>query len=141
MCPSGAAFSSRRTLEGRGDSVGCGDTGQIATVRIHPRNPSLIHVASIGNPFAANKDRGVFRTIDGGKTWSNVLHVSMNPGAADVELHPDHPDVIFATIWHGFRKPWTIISGSPDGGIYKPNACISVVVKRAAHTSLNTPRR
>jgi len=120
MCPSGAGVFKSTDAGRPWRFSGLRDTGQIATVRIHPTNPSLIHVAAIGNPFEANKDRGVFRTIDGGKTWSNVLHVSMNPGAADVELHPDHPDVIFATIWHGFRKPWTIISGSPDGGIYKP---------------------
>src|SRR3954452_11717960 len=120
MCPSGAGVFKSTDAGRPWRFSGLRDTGQIATVRIHPTNPSLIHVAAIGNPFEANKDRGVFRTIDGGKTWSNVLHVSMNPGAADVEFHPDHPDVIFATIWHGFRKPWTIISGSPDGGIYKP---------------------
>src|SRR5438309_648674 len=58
-------------------------------------------------------------STDGGKTWSNVLHISDELGAADIELQPGHPDVIFATIWHGLRKPWTIISGSTDGGIYK----------------------
>src|SRR4051794_17973910 len=99
--------------------TGLRDAGQIATVRIHPTNPDIVYVASIGNPFAANKDRGVFRTSDGGKTWTNVLHVSDELGAADIELQPGHPEVMFACIWHGLRKPWTIISGSPDGGIYK----------------------
>src|SRR3954447_19073990 len=99
--------------------TGLRHAGQIATVRIHPTNPDIVYVASIGNPFAANKDRGVFRTSDGGKTWTNVLHVSDELGAADIELQPGHPNVIFATIWHGLRKPWTIISGSTDGGIHK----------------------
>lgn len=98
---------------------GLRDTGQIATVRVHPSNPDLVYVASIGNPFAPNKDRGVFRSTDGGKHWSNVLYVSDDLGAADIELQPGHPEVIFATVWHGLRKPWTIISGSRDGGIYK----------------------
>src|SRR5947209_18039703 len=98
---------------------GLRDTGQIATIRVHPTNPNLVYVAAIGNPFAANKDRGVFRSADGGKTWSNVLHISDESGAADLELQPGHPEVIFATVWHGLRKPWTIISGSLDGGIYK----------------------
>lgn len=98
---------------------GLRDAGQIGTIRIHPANPDIVYVASIGNPFAPNKDRGVFRTTDGGKTWSNILHVSDELGAADLELQPGHPEVIFATIWHGLRKPWTIISGSTDGGIYK----------------------
>src|SRR3954453_11197763 len=98
---------------------GLRDAGQIATIRIHPANPDLVYVASIGNPFAANKDRGVFRTSDGGKTWTNVLHVSDELGAAAIELQPGHPEVMFACIWHGLRKAWTVISGSPDGGIYK----------------------
>ncbi len=99
--------------------AGLRETGQIATIRIHPTNPDTVYVASTGNPFKANKERGVFKSIDGGKTWKNVLHVSDDLGAADVELQPGHPDVVFACIWHGLRKPWTIISGSMDGGIYR----------------------
>jgi photosystem II stability/assembly factor-like uncharacterized protein len=98
---------------------GLRDVGQIATVRIHPTNPDIVYVAAIGNPFAPNKDRGVFRTTDGGKTWKNVLYVSDSVGAADLELQPGNPDVLFACMWHGERKPWTIISGSHDGAIYK----------------------
>ena len=98
---------------------GLRDTGQIATVRIHPFDPNTVYVASTGNPFVPNKDRGVFRTTDGGKTWKNVLHLSDDLGAADLEMQPGHPDVIFACLWHGQRKPWTIISGANEGGIYK----------------------
>jgi len=99
--------------------IGLRDVGQIATVRIHPANPDVVYVAVTGNPFVPNKERGVYRTRDGGKTWTNVLHPSDQLGAADLELQPAHPEVIVASIWHGQRKPWTIISGSRDGGIYK----------------------
>ncbi len=99
--------------------AGLRDVGQIATVRIHPSNPDIVYVAALGNPFIANKDRGVFRTNDGGKTWKKVLYISDQLGAADLELQPGNPNVVFACIWHGERKPWTIISGSRDGGIYK----------------------
>src|SRR5947199_5889177 len=78
---------------------GLRDTGQIATVRIHPSDPNTVYLASTGNPFAANKDRGVFRTTDGGKTWQNILHISEDLGAADIELQPGHPEVIFACVW------------------------------------------
>ncbi len=99
--------------------VGLRDAGQIATVRIHPNDPETVYVAALGNPFVPNKERGVFRTTDGGKTWKNVLHLSDELGAADVELQPGNPKVIFACLWHGQRKPWTIVSGSRDGGIFK----------------------
>lgn len=99
--------------------TGLNDVGQIATVRIHPTNPDIAFVAALGNPFVPNKERGVYRTLDGGKTWNNVLFVSGTAGAADLELQPGKPSVIFASMWHGQRKPWTIISGAHEGGIYK----------------------
>ncbi len=99
--------------------AGLRDVGQIATVRVHPVNPEIVYVAAVGNPFAPNKERGVYRTTDGGKTWKNVLFISDSVGTADLELQPGNPNVIFACMWHGERRPWTIISGSLDGGIYK----------------------
>ena len=99
--------------------AGLRDAGQIATVRVHPTNPNMVYVASTGNPFIATKERGVYRSADGGKTWKQVLFVSDTCGAADLELQPGNPNVIFAAMWHGQRKPWTIISGAREGGIYK----------------------
>jgi len=99
--------------------MGLRDTGQISTVRVNPTNPDLVYVAALGNPFVPNPDRGVFRSKDGGKTWQKVLYLSDDLGAADLELQPGNPNVIFACMWHGQRKPWTIISGALEGGIYK----------------------
>ncbi len=99
--------------------AGLRDVGQIATIRIHPSRPDTVYVAVTGNPFVPNRERGVYRSTDGGKTWKNVLFVSDSLGAADLELQPGNPDVIFACMWHGQRKPWTIISGAREGGIYK----------------------
>ncbi|MEA3247615.1 MAG: hypothetical protein U9Q74_15790, partial [Gemmatimonadota bacterium] len=99
--------------------TGLRDVGQIATVRVHPSNPDRVYVAALGNPFVPNVDRGVFRSTDGGRSWSKVLYVSDSTGAADLELQPGNPDVVFASMWHGQRKPWTIISGAMEGGIYK----------------------
>ncbi|HYM22777.1 MAG TPA: hypothetical protein VEU08_06205, partial [Vicinamibacterales bacterium] len=99
--------------------IGLRDVGQIATVRVHPSNPDIVYVAALGNPFVPNKERGVYRSSDGGKTWKNVLFVSDSCGAADLELQPGNPQVIFASMWHGQRKPWTIVSGAREGGIYK----------------------
>lgn len=99
--------------------IGLRDAGQLGTVRVHPSNPDRVYVAALGNPFAPNVERGVFRTTDGGKSWSKILYVSDSTGAADIELQPGNPSVIFATMWHGQRKPWTIVSGAMEGGIYK----------------------
>ena len=99
--------------------MGLRDVGQIATIRVDPGNPDVVFVAASGNPFVPNKERGLYRSNDGGKTWKQVLFLSDKLGAADVELQPGHPNVVFASMWYGQRKPWTIISGSDDGGIYK----------------------
>ncbi|HUK15309.1 MAG TPA: hypothetical protein VLW65_02800 [Bryobacteraceae bacterium] len=99
--------------------TGLRDVGQIATVRVHPANPDLVYAAALGNPFAPNPDRGVFRSKDGGKTWQKILYLSDTLGAADLEMQPGNPNVLFACMWRGERKPWTIISGAHEGGIYK----------------------
>ncbi|HEU4643366.1 MAG TPA: hypothetical protein VFS44_13000 [Gemmatimonadaceae bacterium] len=99
--------------------AGLRDAGQIGAVRIDPRNPDVVYVAAIGNAFAPNAERGVFRTRDGGKSWSKVLFISDSTGAADIELQPGNPDVLYAGMWHGERKPWTIISGAREGGLYR----------------------
>ena len=88
-------------------------------MRVNPTNPDIVYVAALGDPFAPNPDRGVFRSKDGGKTWQKVLYISDTLGAADLEIQPGNPNVIFACMWHGQRKPWTIISGAREGGIYK----------------------
>jgi len=93
--------------------------GQVGAVVVHPADPDQAFVAALGNPFAPSADRGVYRTRDGGRTWSKVLFVSDSTGAVDLELAPDDPRVIYASMWRGERKPWTIISGAREGGIYK----------------------
>jgi photosystem II stability/assembly factor-like uncharacterized protein len=71
--------------------AGLRDVGQISTVRVHPANPDMVWVAALGNPFADNPERGVYRTTDGGRNWRKVLHISDSAGAADVELQPGSP--------------------------------------------------
>jgi photosystem II stability/assembly factor-like uncharacterized protein len=99
--------------------VGLATVGQIGAVEIHPGNPDVVFVAAMGNPFKPTPDRGVYRSRDGGATWEKVLFVSDSTGAVDLELSPDNPNDIYAAMWRGERKPWTIISGAREGGIYK----------------------
>ena len=98
---------------------GLRDAGQIGSINIHPTDPNIVFAAVVGNPFAHTKTRGVYRTKDGGATWENVLFLSDSTGAVDIELKPDNPNVIYASMWHGQRRPWTIISGGGEDGIFK----------------------
>ncbi|MEM1358339.1 MAG: hypothetical protein AAGF89_09080 [Bacteroidota bacterium] len=99
--------------------IGLDKTGHIGAVEIHPTNHNVVFVAAIGNAFAPNPERGVFRTKDGGKSWEKVLFISEQTGAADLEFMPSNPDIIYATVWQAERKPWTIISGGEEQGVYK----------------------
>lgn len=101
------------------EHIGLPDAGQIGAVEIHPDNPDVVYVAAIGQPFRANEQRGVFKTTDGGKTWDKILYHSDTVGFVDLEFAPDDPNTIYAGAWRGERKPWTIISGSTEGGVYK----------------------
>jgi photosystem II stability/assembly factor-like uncharacterized protein len=95
------------------------DVGQVGAVRIHPTDPNVAWVAAIGNAFRPNAERGVYKTTDGGTTWRRVLFISDSTGAADLELNPSNPNIVYAWMWRGQRKPWTIISGAREGGFYK----------------------
>ena len=99
--------------------AGLRDVGQIAAIRVNDHNPDELFVAALGNPFKNNIERGVYRSRDGGKSWQKVLFLSDQLGAADIAYQPGNPQVIYAAMWHGLRQPWTIVSGSNDGGIFK----------------------
>jgi photosystem II stability/assembly factor-like uncharacterized protein len=99
--------------------VGLNDTGQIGRIRVHPANPDVAYVAALGHAFGPNKDRGVFRTKDGGKTWEKVLFINDRTGAVDIAIDATNPRILYAAMWSAERKPWTFSSGSEDGGIFK----------------------
>jgi photosystem II stability/assembly factor-like uncharacterized protein len=101
--------------------AGLRDAGQIGSIRVHPKNANLVYAAALGTAFGANETRGIFRSTDGAKTWTKVLYVNDRTGGANLAMNPANPSEIYATMWRGERKPWTIISGGPatEGGIYK----------------------
>jgi photosystem II stability/assembly factor-like uncharacterized protein len=103
------------------EHIGLHNVGQIGAVEIDPTNHNVVWVAAIGNAFKANSERGIYKTIDGGKNWKKVLFVSNEVGFSDLELLPGNPNIIYAAAWKAQRKPWTIISGGnkEEGGIYK----------------------
>lgn len=99
--------------------IGLKETGHIGAVEVHPTNPDIVYVAAIGQAFGTNEERGIFRTKDGGKNWEKILYHSDSVGFSDLEFAPDDPNTIYAGAWRGERKPWTIISGSKEGGVFK----------------------
>ncbi|UOY08316.1 hypothetical protein L0P88_07110 [Muricauda sp. SCSIO 64092] len=98
---------------------GLPNTGQIGALEVHPNNSKIAYAAVVGQPFKKSKERGVFKTMDGGKHWNKVLFHSDSVGAVDIELAPNRPEIVYATMWRARRKPWTIISGGATDGIYK----------------------
>ncbi len=99
--------------------VGLEDAGQIGRIRVHPDDPDRVWVAVLGHAFGASRQRGVFRSEDGGASWENVLHVSDEAGAVDLALDPENPRILYAAFWQAVRLPWTMISGGPGSGLYK----------------------
>ncbi|MDE2975413.1 MAG: hypothetical protein OXU64_11975 [Gemmatimonadota bacterium] len=100
------------------EHMGLERTGNSGAILIHPGDPDFVYVAAIGSPFAPNPERGVYRSSDGGASWEQVLFVSDSTGAVDLEFAPDDPNTVYASMWRAERKPWTIVSGGLEGGVY-----------------------
>ncbi|MBM4186863.1 MAG: glycosyl hydrolase [Gemmatimonadetes bacterium] len=99
--------------------AGLPESGAIGELLIHPTDPNLVYVAALGHPFGKNPERGVFRSKDGGLTWQKVLYLNDSTGAVSLAMNPVNPREIYAGMWRAERKPWTLISGGPEGGLYK----------------------
>jgi photosystem II stability/assembly factor-like uncharacterized protein len=99
--------------------VGLKETEQIGKIRVHPKDPDLVYVAALGHTFGPNRERGVFRSKDGGKTWQNVLFVDEKTGAVDLAMDPSNPRVLYAGFWQAYRTPWSLESGGPGSSLWK----------------------
>jgi photosystem II stability/assembly factor-like uncharacterized protein len=99
--------------------IGLNGAGQIGRIQVDPLDPDRVFVAAVGNLFADNEERGVFRSTDGGDTWERVLFINDSTGVVDLAMNPGNPRILFATAWRARRLPWTMISGSLDGGVYR----------------------
>jgi photosystem II stability/assembly factor-like uncharacterized protein len=101
-------------------NMGLHDAQQIGGISIDPTNENRIFVAALGHPYGPNKERGVYRSLDGGKTLEQVLYIDENTGAVQVLIDPNHTNIVFATIWAARQGPWE--NGAWDGeasGLYK----------------------
>ena len=99
--------------------LGLEKTRHISRVLVNPSNPDIVYVAAVGHCFGPNKERGVYRSSDGGQTWKKILYIDEYHGASDLEIDPKNPNSLYAAMWHFNRKPWTFTSGSTEGGVYK----------------------
>ncbi len=103
-------------------NVGLRDTHHIAEVVTHPTDPNIVYVAAQGHLWAHAGERGVFKTIDGGKTWQRLtagLPDDGKTGASDLRMDPKNPNVLYAAFWERLRQPHRFDSGGPNGGIFK----------------------
>ncbi len=100
-------------------NIGLKESRNIARIRIHPKNPDLVYVAAMGNPYKANAERGIFRSKDGGKTWEKTLFVNEDVGAVDLSLDPNNQRVMYASTWRFRRKPYEFSSGGEGCALWK----------------------
>jgi photosystem II stability/assembly factor-like uncharacterized protein len=98
--------------------MGLEESGRIGKIAIDPANPDIVFVAAQGHSYGPQRQRGVFRTRDGGESWEHVLFVDENTGAIDVEMDPTNPRVIFASMWQLFIRTWGRESGGPGSGLH-----------------------
>jgi photosystem II stability/assembly factor-like uncharacterized protein len=99
--------------------VGLADTRHIPRIRIHPKDPETVYAAALGHLYGPNKERGVFKSTDGGKTWKQVLFVNEEVGAVDLILDPNNPRILYASTWRVKRTPYRLESGGPGSGLWK----------------------
>jgi photosystem II stability/assembly factor-like uncharacterized protein len=99
--------------------IGLEGSEHIARIRIHPQNPDIVYVAAIGNLWIPNETRGVYRSVDGGKTWERILYVSDKAGAGDLIMDPNNPRILYASTWEMKRNGYRMDSGGPDSRMFK----------------------
>ena len=100
-------------------NIGLKDGRHIIRIVIHPKNPDVVWVAVMGHLFGPNKERGVYKTTDGGKTWKQTLFVNEQTGASDLVMEPGNPSTLYAGMWRVIRTPYSLESGGEGSGLYK----------------------
>ena len=100
-------------------NMGLQKTGRIGRILVHPTNPDIVYAAALGHTYGPQQDRGVYKTVNGGKTWEHVLFVDENTGAADIAFNPENPDELLAGMWSIHINTWGLRSGGPGGGVYR----------------------
>jgi photosystem II stability/assembly factor-like uncharacterized protein len=127
---SGEVNSSRSSYAGNGvykssdngktwEYLGLPESHHIGKIQLHPTDPNTAWVAALGHLYSANKERGVYKTVDGGKNWKLTLAVDENTGAVEMEINPNNPNELYAAMWYRTRRGWTFTESGPTSGIFK----------------------
>jgi photosystem II stability/assembly factor-like uncharacterized protein len=101
------------------ESLGLKDSEHISGVVIHPKDSNTVYACALGHLWNANQERGVFKTTDGGRSWTKILYRDENTGCAEMVMDPKDPNVLYAAMWQVRRQPWTFTSGGPGSGLFK----------------------
>ena len=99
--------------------IGLDLTQHIARIVINPKDPNIVYVAAQGALYSRSKERGIYKSVDGGITWKNVLYVDEKTGCAEISMDINNPSILYAAMWEHGRLPWKVISGGPGSGLYK----------------------
>ena len=99
--------------------LGLPESQHIGKIILHPDNPDIAWIAAIGHLYSPNKERGVFKTTDGGKSWKHSLHIDDNTGVIEMDINPKQPDELYACSWYRTRRAWNFEEGGKSSGIYK----------------------
>jgi photosystem II stability/assembly factor-like uncharacterized protein len=100
-------------------NMGLKKTGRIGRIIVHPSNPDIVYAAALGHTYGPQKERGVYKTTDGGKTWKQVFFVDEGTGAAELAMDPKNPDRLLVGMWSIHINTWGLRSGGPGGGVYR----------------------
>lgn len=101
------------------EHVGLPESHHIGRIAIHPRKPDIVYVAAMGHLYSANRERGVYKTEDGGKTWRHILAIDERTGAIDIDMDPSNPEVLLACLWDNDRRAWNFKESGPGSGVYR----------------------
>ncbi|MBP9548376.1 MAG: hypothetical protein KBE86_04415 [Chitinophagales bacterium] len=100
-------------------NIGLPESHHIGAILIHPDNPDIVWVAALGHLYSANKERGIYKTIDGGNSWKQVLYVDENTGGVELSMQANDPNIIYAAMWNRERRAWDLVESGKGSGIYK----------------------
>lgn len=99
--------------------IGLDATQHISRIIIHPKNPDVVYVGAQGALYSSSKERGLYKSTDGGATWKNTLYVDEKTGVSELSMDANNPRIMYAAMWEHGRLPWKVISGGAGSGLYK----------------------